>query len=520
MSTPSLRVRLILATVASLLAGAAATVAGAVHLVTLHRQGTEASGGFETAVWTTLVMVVVIANATGLTVVVLTTRALGSSVKEVGDAILSLTALAGHDDTLVRTPVADVYPQHTRTELIPLHDAIGVARSQLRAMLDRVRMERDRTGAIIDTVFASVFAVDGGGRIIHANAAAAAMFDRPMHALTGVVLSDMIETESLQMHVDEFGTVTFRANTPQARFTTTFRVFGRRAFPADVCVTPLALEGQRAWAVFVHDLSVQVQREAELDAARIASDEANRAKTTFLARIGAEFRAPLNATITFSKAVLRSRSSQLSDRDRLYLEKVLGSTSHLITLVCDILDLAQIESGTLALQPAPIDVTVVVQSVLEHFDDQVAGRPVLLERGHAEGALHASIDPQRLRQVITHLVSNAVKFTARGSITVTVLRSGGSDTAAAIVVRDTGIGIPLERQSHIFDLFAQAEPDSTLRYGGSGLGLALSKRLATEMGCMLSVESTPGAGSVFTLSFMPAVPVTTSAPRALASGTG
>jgi signal transduction histidine kinase len=110
-----------------------------------------------------------------------------------------------------------------------------------------------------------------------------------------------------------------------------------------------------------------------------------------------------------------------------------------------------------------------------------------------------------------------VKFTARGTITVTICRSGEGDRASAVIVRDTGIGIPLDRQSHIFDLFAEATPDTVQRYGGSGLGLALSKRLATEMGCMLSVESMPGGGSTFTLGFAPEIPVTASSRRALAS---
>ena len=475
----SLRTRSTLILAASLLAGGAAAVVGADRLVSVHQHGGTSSGEFTRTVWTTLLCITVTANAAGLLVMVMTARALDAGAQQ-------------------------------------LHDAVCEARDLLHATIDRIRAERDRNGAIIDAVFASVFAVDGGGRIVHANAAAARMFDRPMHALTGVVLSDMIAAESVQMHVDECGTVNFESEA-SARFRTTFRVFGRRSFPAEVCVTPLAMEEQRAWAVFVLDLSVQVQGETELHAACVTADEANRAKTALLARIGGEFRAPLNATISFTQAVLRSRSSQISERDRQYLDKVHGSTTHLQALVGDLLDLAQIEEGTIALNSAPVDVTEVVQSILAQFDEQVAGRPVLLERDYPSTALWAVVDAQRLGQVITNLVGNAVKFTARGTITVTVCRAGDSENATAVIVRDTGIGIPLERQSHIFDLFAQAESGTALRYGGSGLGLALSKRLATEMGCMLSVESMPGAGSTFTLAFSPAVPITAPRLRALAS---
>ena len=475
----SLRARSTLILAASLFAGGAATVVGADHLVSTFQHGGTSSGEFTRAVWTTLLCITVTANAAGLLVVVLTARALEAGVQQ-------------------------------------RHDAVRETRDLLHAGIERMRAERDRNGAVIDAIFASVFAVDGGGRIVHANAAAARMFDRPMHAMTGVVLSDMIAAESVQMHLDECGTVSFETEA-SARFRTTFRVFGRRSFPAEVCVTPLAMEGQRAWAVFVLDLTAQVQGETELQTARVAADEANRAKSTFLTRIGGEFRAPLDATISFTQAVLRSRSSQISERDRQYLDKVHGSTAHLQALVGDLLDLARIEEGTIALSSAPADVTEVVESILAQFDEQVAGRPVLLDRNYPSTALWAVVDARRLGQVTTNLVGNAVKFTARGTITVTVCRAGDSENATAVIVRDTGIGIPLERQSHIFDLFAQAESGTVLRYGDFGLGLTLSKRLATEMGCMLSVESTPGAGSTFTLAFSPAVPITAPRRRALAS---
>ncbi len=510
----TLRARLVLALAASLLAGVAAAVVGAGHLIALQQQGSAVSpADFRAAVWTTLTLVALVANGAGLIVVVLTTRTLGSGLRQLRTTVLSLTANPGDDG-------APLPPEQTHAELRPVIDAVQQARVQLDTVITQVRMERDRNRAIIDTVFASVFAVDGGGRIIHANAAAAHMFDRPMHALTGVVLSDMIATDSLQMSVDECGTMTFHAEAQGSRFTTTFRVFGRRAFPAEVSVTPLALEGQRAWAVFVHDLSARVQAEADLRAARALAEEANRAKTAFLARIGAEFRAPLDATVGFTKTVLRSRSSQISERDRSYLERVQGATAHLLTLVGDLLDLARIECGTIALETAPTNVTAVVQSIVTEFEEQVAGRPVLLTAEYPEQALMAEIDGSRLRQIITNLVSNAVKFTARGTVSVTVCQAGDSGQASAVIVRDTGIGIPLDRQSHIFDLFGEAELDTVQRYGGSGLGLALSRRLANEMGCMLSVESMPGTGSSFTLAFAPEIPVTTPVPRALASRAG
>jgi PAS domain S-box-containing protein len=509
----SLRTRLRIAIAGSLVVGMLAVIAGAGHLMQLQARGANLSAGdFRRDVWATLLLVTIIANVAGLMVVILSTRALDRGVSQVRDAIRSLTTHLDHHPAPA--------PHGVPSELQPLHDAVDAARIGLQAVLTRERLERERNHAIIDTVFASVFAVDGGGRIIHANAAAARMFDRPMHALTGVVLSDMIATESLQMSVDECGTVTFHADATGDRFTTTIRVFGRRAFPADVSVTPLPLEGQRAWAVFVHDLSAKHHAELELHAARLAADEASRAKTVFLARIGGELRNPLDAAIGFTQVVLRSRSSQLSERDRGYLERVQEAGRHLLALITDILDLSQIEAGTIAFDVADTDVTAMVQSLVTQFESQVAGRPVLLETDLPDIAVYASVDELRLRQVLTNLVSNAVKFTARGSVKITVCTRGSGNQATAVIVRDTGIGIPLDRQAHLFDLLAQTDRDAGNCYHGSGLGLALSKRLASEMGCMLSVESMPGAGSSFTLAFAPAVPVSAPVTHHLASHTG
>jgi len=265
--------------------------------------------------------------------------------------------------------------------------------------------------------------------------------------------------------------------------------------------------------------SAKHHAESELHAARLAADEANRAKTAFLARIGGELQGPLDAAIGFTQVVLRSRSSQLSERDRQYLERVQGAGGHLLTLVTDILDLSRIEAGTIAFDVADTDVTAMAQSLITQFESQVAGRPVLLQSDLPDIPVYACLDALRLRQVLTNLVSNAVKFTARGSVTVTVCTQGSGNQATAVIVRDTGIGIPLDRQAHLFDLLAQTDRDTGDSCHGSGLGLALSKRLATEMGCMLSVESMPGAGSSFTLVFAPAVPVSAPITHRLASRT-
>ncbi len=476
---------------------------GARHLETLHAQHAVVSDReFNQAVWWTLACVLAAANIAGALVVALTTRALAGRIAQLRDAVLTLA--------VPDTPVSPVADGTIDDEFVPLQRAILAARASLQTSLTRVRMESDRNRAIVDTVLASVFAIDGGGRILSANPAAAQMFSRPLPSLVGSILSDLVATESLRLTVDDLGTVTFAGNERDRRFTAQIRLHGRRSFPAEVAIAPLVLDGQHAWAVFVHDQTPLQQVEAELGDTRKALDDANMAKAAFLARMSQELRSPLSSMIGFTRVVRRSRSSELSERDRHYLDRVQASSEHLLGFVDDIFDLSRIEAGGVTLVIAPVDVVPMIREIVEQFEPKVTDRPVVLEADLPESAAIASVDAVRLRQVITSLVDNAVKFTARGRITVSVRRHHATGAASAILVTDSGIGIPIERQGRIFDSFEQGGDDTSHRYGGSGLGLALSSRIATQMGCMLSVESTAGAGSTFTLAFdrspVPAAP--------------
>lgn len=491
-----LRTRLLLVLLASLLAGVAALGAATNHLHALYlaRESTTEQE-FVRSVWFTLAIVIGIANVTGIAVVMFTTRSLGARVARLRHAVLALGQTAGDSDQ----PLLD--HDGSDDEFAPIRDAVVAARQQLRDAIMRVHLESERNRVIIDTVIASVFAVDGGGRIIRANPAAARMFNRSCTALHGMVLADLITIDSLRMSVDDHGTISFTGDESGRQFTTRIRVFGHTSFPAEVAVTPLVLDEQQAWAVFVHDLSDKHRADAALDDARIAAESANRAKSAFLTRMSHELRTPLSSMIGFTKLVRRSRLSQLSERDTHYLDRVQHGSEQLLSLVNGIVDLSHIDSGVMELRLEATDVSALVRELLPTFDALVAERPVVLEAVLPEQAACALIDAERLRQVLTNLISNAVKFTARGHITVTVCARLDSGLATAVVVRDTGIGIALERQTQIFELFEQADEETGQRYGGSGLGLALSRRIAQQMGCMLSLESMPGAGSTFTVHF-------------------
>ena len=236
---------------------------------------------------------------------------------------------------------------------------------------------------------------------------------------------------------------------------------------------------------------------SDLMRANEAAEAASRAKTRFVANMSHEIRTPMNAVLGMLKLLGRT---ELDARQRDYAGKAERAALALLSLLNDILDFSKVEAGKLELEPRPFSIGHVLHDLSVVLDATLDHKPVEL-RFDLDPSLPAVVvgDELRLRQVLVNLAGNALKFTERGEVVVTVrqLAREGAALRLEIAVRDTGIGIAPAQQQHIFSAFAQAETSTTRRFGGTGLGLAICQRLVALMGGEIRVESEPGRGSRF-----------------------
>ncbi|NIJ40319.1 hypothetical protein FHS78_000589 [Parvibaculum indicum] len=262
------------------------------------------------------------------------------------------------------------------------------------------------------------------------------------------------------------------------------------------------LEGGRKVAVGA-DVTELRQHEKELKAARKAAEAASKAKSTFLANISHEIRTPLNAMLGMAQIL---GSARLEEEQREQVAAILDSGQVLMAMLNDLLDLSKIEAGRFEIAPVEKDINVVIHRMMRIWTPRAQEKGISLASSVDENVpLRLMFDPIRIRQCVSNLLSNAIKFTGEGEVGLRVSAQPADENGMwriAVAVSDTGIGMDEETMGRLFQPFSQADATIGQTYGGTGLGLAITRQLAELMGGEVTVVSTPGKGSLFTLTFV------------------
>jgi PAS domain S-box-containing protein len=417
-------------------------------------------------------------------------------------------------------------------KLLAARDGAAAAKSQqLEATLEELRCERrrlhyaeQRLGSILEAALDAVFCFDAKGGIIEWNPQAELILGWSREQALGQTV------ESLRLPLPRRPNASGQASSERAwpddvlldqRVEATAIHRDGWDFPVELAVARLGSGSEAVFGVFIRDITVRKENQEDLAQARDNAILASRLKSEFLATMSHEIRTPMNGVVGMAELLL---STQLTPEQSSYAEAIQSSAEGLLAVLGDILDFSEMEIGRLSIESIPFDLQQVVEETVDLLAAKAKQKDLDLSVEYASDAPTALLgDPGRLRQILTNLISNAVKFTQVGRVAVDVQCDQSTATTAriSIAVEDTGIGIAADKLDYIFERFARADSSTTRTQQGMGLGLAISKRLVEAMGGSLRVESQPGKGSRFLLGLeLPRDPQAAAAPASAASLAG
>ncbi|MBA3611488.1 MAG: PAS domain S-box protein, partial [Nitrospirales bacterium] len=370
----------------------------------------------------------------------------------------------------------------------------------------RIKGMEDQTQNIIAHSLDGIIGMNADGQVIAWNPQAARLFGWTKEDILGKQLGEMIiplqYREAHQQGLKRYMSTRIGKVLNQRTEISALHRDGRE-FPLELTIIPIEQDGTVFFYAFTRDITLQKSAEDHLRKAKDAAEMTTKAKSEFLATMSHEIRTPMNGIIGMTGLLLETT---LTPQQKQFAETVRSSGEALLTIINDILDFSKIEAGKLDLEVIDFDLRIAIEDTLELLGE-LAGRKKLellgLVSAHVPTALRG--DPGRFRQIVLNLISNAIKFTQRGEVVVEVSLLIETETHATIrvEVRDTGIGVPVEKLAQLFQPFSQADSSTTRRFGGTGLGLAICKQLVELMGGTIGLDSHLAKGSTvwFTTEF-------------------
>ena len=412
------------------------------------------------------------------------------------------------------------------TDLARAKEEIEESYRTLRVAQAEVRDERHRLDLIIDSVADPILVTDQEGDIVLMNTPAERLFNAPgtedEAALRRVRANGANLTSFVSNVLTRSGEQRYRGEIQLGDALT-----GRPLPVEAVAGTILSEQGELMWVVTIlHDLteaieksrlyeqlkqaSVQLERRVQeataelaeqnelLRRQHIALEQASALKSQFLANMSHEFRTPLNAILGYTHMLLNNVTGQVTEPQRKSLSRIDSNARHLLALINDILDITRIEAGRMPLNATTFGIGELFKEVQSELEP-IIKRSNLAVSTRVRGAVPSlRSDRQKVKQIVLNLLSNALKFTPAGSVTMTASYDARL-RQVAIVVKDTGVGIPLDDQVKVFEDFLQLDSSPARGYGGTGLGLSICRRLAQILGGTIELHSSAGHGSTFTL---------------------
>ncbi|WP_371324364.1 ATP-binding protein [Dechloromonas sp. ZY10] len=366
------------------------------------------------------------------------------------------------------------------------------ARYRYRPSTPDLAASRERLLAVLDALPDAVIISDAEGCILRVNQPALALFGYAAGELLGQSFACLVP-ESWRSECLAGRDAWLAAAEQGVRSNVPARRRDGSEFIADLSLAVTAVRNQRLLVATLRDASQRLRNEAELVAAREAAEQASLAKTAFLASMSHELRTPLNAVIGFAELLALGQPEPVPLVHRDAVRYILSSGRHLLAVVNDVLDLARIESGKLALSPVCVQVRGIADEVLAMLQGEAQRRGIAL-RHSAYPELCAQADPARLRQLLLNLVSNAIKYNRDGGYVSLSCRVRGP--WLRLSVTDTGMGIPQSRRAELFQPFKRLGREQS-SIEGTGVGLVLCRQLIEAMGGRLNFESEEGVGSRF-----------------------